>query len=183
MNVTKAIDTRIGKLTFESGYPSQETVTKLYDEMDFQRACQAYLWGIPAVGLEEWRLAHRDIFKAKNGEMVAYLDFKEKLGILTPNFTKSWPRRRSVRWQKLRRECGDRAIAWMRHSKPVNPDKPVGVNAAVSVHGRQRDARSPPLTPWRISRARLVYSQTITQENDRKRRKSWLRQHRRNQTS
>ena len=46
-------DTRIGKLTFESGYPSKETVQKLYDEMDFQRAAQAYLWGIPAVGLIE----------------------------------------------------------------------------------------------------------------------------------
>jgi hypothetical protein len=80
-------DTRIGKLTFESGYPSKETVAKLYDEIDFQRACQAYLWGIPAVGINEWALAHRNVLKAKNGEMVAYLDFKEKLGILTPNFT------------------------------------------------------------------------------------------------
>ena len=43
-------NTRIGKLTFESGYPSKETTQKLYDEMDFQRASQAYLWGIPAVG-------------------------------------------------------------------------------------------------------------------------------------
>jgi len=83
----ETIDTRIGKLSFESGYPSKETVQKLYDEMDFQRASQAYLWGIPAVGLAEWRLAHRDIFKAKNGEMLSYLDFKEKLGILTPNYT------------------------------------------------------------------------------------------------
>src|SRR5215510_9727155 len=80
-------DTRIGELTFESGYPSQETVNKLYDEMDFQRACQAYIWGIPAVGIAEWRLAHRDVFQAKNGEMLSYLDFKEKLGILTPNYT------------------------------------------------------------------------------------------------
>jgi hypothetical protein len=80
-------DTRIGRLAFESGYPSQESVQKLYDEMDFQRACQAYLWGIPAVGIAEWGLAHRDVFKAKNGQMLAYLDFKEKLGILTPNFT------------------------------------------------------------------------------------------------
>lgn len=80
-------DTRIGKLTFESGYPSEETVKKLYDEMDFQRACQAYIWGIPAVGICEWRLAHRDIMKAKNGEMLSYLDFAEKLGILTPNYT------------------------------------------------------------------------------------------------
>lgn len=83
----ETVDTRIGKLTFESGYPSQESVTKLYDEMDFQRASQAYLWGIPAVGLNEWRKAHFNVFKAKNGEMLSYLDFKEKLGILTPNFT------------------------------------------------------------------------------------------------
>jgi hypothetical protein len=80
-------DTRIGKLTFESGYPSEQSVKKLYDEMDFQRACQAYLWGIPAVGMNEWRKAHFDVFKAKNGEMLSYLDFAEKLGILTPNFT------------------------------------------------------------------------------------------------
>jgi hypothetical protein len=83
----ETVDTRIGKLTFESGYPSQETVTKLYDEMDVQRACQAYLWGLPAVGLNEWRKAHVDIFKARNGEMLSYLDFTEKLGILTPNYT------------------------------------------------------------------------------------------------
>src|SRR5215467_2891376 len=75
----ETIDTRIGKLTFESGYPSQETVQKLYDEMDFQRACQAYIWGIPAVGLAEWRLAHQHVFKAKNGEMLSYFDFAEKL--------------------------------------------------------------------------------------------------------
>lgn len=81
------LDTRIGKLTFESGYPSKETVAKLYDEMDFQRASQAYLWGIPAVGLNEWRKAHFNVFKAKNGEMLSYLDFAEKLGILTPNYT------------------------------------------------------------------------------------------------
>jgi hypothetical protein len=82
------MDTRIGKLNFEStGYPSAETVQKLYDEMDFQRACQAYIWGIPAVGLNEWRSAHFKDFKARNGEMLSYLDFKEKLGILTPNYT------------------------------------------------------------------------------------------------
>ena len=50
-------DTRMGKLSFESGYPTEETVKKLYDEIDFQRACRAYLWGIPAVGLNEWRKA------------------------------------------------------------------------------------------------------------------------------
>ena len=85
MDATK--DTRIGKLSFKSGYPTDDSVQKLYDEMDFQRACQAYLWGIPAVGLNEWCKAHFDVFKAKNGEMLSYLDFAEKLGILTPNYT------------------------------------------------------------------------------------------------
>jgi hypothetical protein len=47
--------TRIGELKFESGYPSEETTATLYDEMDFQRACQAYLWGIPVVGILEWK--------------------------------------------------------------------------------------------------------------------------------
>lgn len=83
----ETIDTRIGKLTFESGYPSKETVQKLYDEMDFQRAAQAYIWGLPAVGLNEWRRAHYNVFGGKSGEMLNYFDFTEKLGILTPNYT------------------------------------------------------------------------------------------------
>jgi hypothetical protein len=79
--------TRIGELSFESGYPTDETVQKLYDEMDFQRATQAYIWGVPAVGLNEWRRAHYDVFGGRSGEMLTYLDFAEKLGILTPNYT------------------------------------------------------------------------------------------------
>ncbi len=38
----ETIDTRIGKLTFThdfaNGYPTEETVKKLYDERDFRRA-------------------------------------------------------------------------------------------------------------------------------------------------
>src|SRR5262245_38279015 len=83
----ETVDTRIGKLTFESGYPSKETTQKLYDEMDFQRASQAYIWGLPAVGLNEWRRAHYNVFGGKSGEMLTYFDFAEKLGILTPNYT------------------------------------------------------------------------------------------------
>ncbi len=49
----ETIDTRIGPLSFthdfENGYPTLETQQKLFDEMDFQRATQAYLWGLPIV--------------------------------------------------------------------------------------------------------------------------------------
>jgi len=81
------MQTRIGELKFEHGSPTPETVQKLYDEMDFQRASQAYIWGIPAVGLNEWRRAHYNVFGGKSGEMLNYFSFAEKLGILTPNYT------------------------------------------------------------------------------------------------
>jgi len=49
--------TRVGELQFThdfaNGYPTKETVEKLYDERDFQRACQAYLWSIPAVSFAQ----------------------------------------------------------------------------------------------------------------------------------
>ena len=50
---------RIGTLhfthEFADGYPTEETVRKLYDERDFQRACQVYLWSLPAVSMAEWQ--------------------------------------------------------------------------------------------------------------------------------
>jgi len=56
---TETVDTRIGKLEFThdfaNGYPTKETVERLYDERDFQRACQAYLWSLPAVAFSAWQ--------------------------------------------------------------------------------------------------------------------------------
>jgi hypothetical protein len=46
---TQTTDTRIGKLNFERGYPTEETTRKVFDEMDYQRAVQAYLWAYPVV--------------------------------------------------------------------------------------------------------------------------------------
>ena len=43
----ETMKTRIGELKFTSGYPTEKTVQKLYDELDFQRAVQAYLWALP----------------------------------------------------------------------------------------------------------------------------------------
>jgi hypothetical protein len=53
----QTVDTRIGKLEFThdfaDGYPTQPTVDKLFDERDFQRACQVYLWALPMVSVGE----------------------------------------------------------------------------------------------------------------------------------
>ena len=54
----QGIETRIGRLEFThdfaNGYPTDATIEKLYDERDFQRACQAYLWSLPAVSFASW---------------------------------------------------------------------------------------------------------------------------------
>ena len=45
------IDSRFGKLEIENGCPSLATVDKLYNELDFQRAVQAYLWALPLMAM------------------------------------------------------------------------------------------------------------------------------------
>jgi hypothetical protein len=70
----QSYDTRIGKLTFTqdfaNGYPTHETVEKLFDELDFQRACQAYIWAIPIVSFAQWQYAHNVQLGAKNGQII-----------------------------------------------------------------------------------------------------------------
>ncbi len=39
------VETRIGTLNFFDGFPDAASVEKLYDNLDFQRAVQAYLLG------------------------------------------------------------------------------------------------------------------------------------------
>ena len=51
------VQTRLGVLNFERGFPTAETTRKLFDELDYQRAVQAYLWAYPAVSFESIRLA------------------------------------------------------------------------------------------------------------------------------
>jgi hypothetical protein len=83
----QVVDTRIGKLELRAGYPTKESGDKLYDEMDFQRATQAFIWALPAVGFHGLHLAHRNTFGAKDGEIVLYQTLEDKAGMLTPNLT------------------------------------------------------------------------------------------------
>lgn len=85
------IDSRIGPLEFThdfaNGYPTLETQTKLFDEMDFQRATQAYIWGIPIVAFAQWQKEHEETFGAASGEIVYYPHLQDKYGLLTANAT------------------------------------------------------------------------------------------------
>jgi hypothetical protein len=87
---TGGMETRIGQLRFEGGYPSNETVDKLYEEMDFQRATQAYLWAIPIVSFAKWQEQHETVFGQEDGDLVQFVSFRDRLGILTPNDTTAY---------------------------------------------------------------------------------------------
>jgi hypothetical protein len=83
---TQTVDTPSGKLDFELGVPTKETVTKLYDEMDYQRANQLYLWALPIVGFANLQ----DILKGTTGalpdDLTIYLGNEQSV-FLTPNAT------------------------------------------------------------------------------------------------
>ncbi len=84
---TGTVNSRLGKLEINNGFPTEATVKKLYDDIDFQRASQAYLWGLPLIAMVQWQGEQRDKFGAGNLDYVDYLTFKDKLGLLTANAT------------------------------------------------------------------------------------------------
>ena len=55
------VETRLGTLNFFDGFPDEASVEKLYDNLDFQRAVQAYLLAIPAVSQAANRNAIREL--------------------------------------------------------------------------------------------------------------------------
>ncbi len=87
----ETIDTRIGKLSFThdfaNGYPVDATQKLLFDEMDFQRACQAYIWAIPYAEAAQWQYANNVQLGAKNGQFVACETYQDVREALTANAT------------------------------------------------------------------------------------------------
>jgi hypothetical protein len=55
------VETRFGTLSFFDGFPDKASAEKLYDNLDFQRAVQAYLFAIPAVSQVANRAAFRTL--------------------------------------------------------------------------------------------------------------------------
>ena len=69
---------RLGPLPLENGYPTSATSQRLYDELDFQRATQAYLWALPAVGFKALHDAQAKTLGVRNGEVLLYRNLQDK---------------------------------------------------------------------------------------------------------
>src|SRR5215469_16312652 len=70
----KSVQTRIGKMDLNNGFPTEETYQRVYFEIDFQRACQLYLWALPAVEFESVHLAQLNTLKVADGGVALYID-------------------------------------------------------------------------------------------------------------
>jgi hypothetical protein len=81
----QTVATRVGKLDFELGVPTKETVAKLYDEMDFQRACQLYLWALPAVNSMQAKRYANVVCGSTGGDCAVFEGYHNLSGCLTPN--------------------------------------------------------------------------------------------------
>ena len=81
------VESRIGALEFEHGYPSQETVEKLFDEIDFQRACQAYLWGLPMLATEAFVESFKKDLGGQWGDLIEVKTFQDRSYGITANAT------------------------------------------------------------------------------------------------
>jgi len=62
-------------------YPTNETVNRLYDEMDFQRAAQAYLWSMPLVTAASIRLGLFRDLGVSYYDIVLYENFLDSKSI------------------------------------------------------------------------------------------------------
>jgi hypothetical protein len=91
VHAINTIKTRIGALSFThdfaNGYPTTETVEKLFDERDFQRACQSYLWAMPMVSLGEVEHVFMQAPGATYGDLMRMDTYAEISRFLTGNAT------------------------------------------------------------------------------------------------
>jgi hypothetical protein len=80
--------TRSGILSFEAnGYPTHKTVRHLREEIDYQRAVQAYIHFLPAVATMQWRNAHFGPLGGRGGDLIVYRTTEQKLPILAADGT------------------------------------------------------------------------------------------------
>jgi hypothetical protein len=64
----------LSELPFKENYPTAGTSVRLYDELQFQRACQVYLWALPAMNMFAMRNGQAATFGAGNNVLAIWKD-------------------------------------------------------------------------------------------------------------
>lgn len=80
-----SVDTRIGKLEFFDGVPTEETAQKVYDQIDFSRGVETFLNGVPGASMVALRAANRAVGTV-NGTIGIFQDLMDSKSLfLTAN--------------------------------------------------------------------------------------------------
>jgi hypothetical protein len=83
----RSLPGRLGQVRFDGELPARRDVELVFDELDHQMACQAYLWALPLVSYAQWRTQHYDVFGATSSDLVHYVSYRDRLGLITANAT------------------------------------------------------------------------------------------------
>jgi hypothetical protein len=78
---------RLGSVAMDGELPRRDNLGLIFDELDYQLATQAYLWALPLVSFAQWSSQYRDVFGATNFDLVRYVSYQDRLGIITANAT------------------------------------------------------------------------------------------------
>ncbi len=82
------VQTPIGDIKFDNNYFDDVASKRLYDEMDYQQAAQAYIWSTPLVSVTTWRDDQGKAYGVENPtDFIVFESLKEKRGIVTANLT------------------------------------------------------------------------------------------------
>jgi hypothetical protein len=77
----------IPNLKMDGELPARESLPAIFDELDHQLACQVYLWALPLVSYAQWKSQHREVFGATDYDLVHYVTYADRLGLITANAT------------------------------------------------------------------------------------------------
>jgi hypothetical protein len=84
----ETIRTPMWEFSFERGLPTKETVTLMYNALDFQRAVEGYIWATPMLYLDEWRRQMKEQTGLDYGDVAIWDNFCDPHTVgLTPNDT------------------------------------------------------------------------------------------------
>lgn len=84
----ETIETPIGHIKLVDSYFGDDASRRLFNEMDYQRAAQAYVWSTPLVSIATWRDNQGKAYGVTSDTDFVVLDsLKEKRGIVTANLT------------------------------------------------------------------------------------------------
>src|SRR3954451_6686132 len=82
---TRTLPGRLSEIEIDGELPRREDVGLVFDELDYQMACQAYLWALPLVSYAQWQKQHREVFGATSSDLVHYVSYRDRLGLITAN--------------------------------------------------------------------------------------------------